>query len=174
MPIGSTAELARSVGGESACLTNSARSKLRLSPVSRAPLPQSDHSGPLVLIVEDDLDTRVLYREYLSASGFRTADAHNGHQALAKAHELAPDAVVTDLAVPGMDGFEFCRALKESTITRDIPILAVTGHAEYLDQPARIAQAGIARVLSKPCAPDVIATELRRLLQDAAASVRSR
>ena len=40
---------------------------------------------PLVLIVEDDLNTRVLYRDYLSSCGFRIADAHNGHQALAKA-----------------------------------------------------------------------------------------
>jgi two-component system, cell cycle response regulator DivK len=131
-----------------------------------------DPGGPLVLIVEDDLDTRVLYREFLSQSGFRTADAHNGHQALAKARELGPDAVLTDLAVPGMDGFEFCRALKESALTRDIPILAVTGHAEYLDQPDRFAHAGIVQVLVKPCAPDVIAEELRRLLAAHASSVR--
>ena len=66
-----------------------------------------------------------------------------------------------------MDGFEFCRALRDSPSTRAIPILAVTGHSEYLDQPDRFVQAGIAHVLIKPCAPDVIATELRRLLGDA-------
>jgi CheY-like chemotaxis protein len=133
-----------------------------------------DPGAPLVLIVEDDLDTRVMYREFLSQSGFRTADAHNGHQALAKARELGPDAVVTDLAVPGMDGFEFCRALKESTLTRHIPILAVTGHAEYLDQSERIAHAGIAQVLAKPCPPDVIAEELRRLIAAHAPPLRHR
>jgi CheY-like chemotaxis protein len=128
-----------------------------------------------VLIVEDDLDTRVLYRDYLRYSGFRTVDAHNGHQALAKAHELRPAAILTDLAVPGMDGFEFCGALKTSAVTRDIPILAVTGHAEYLEQPDRFARAGIGLVLVKPCPPDVIAEELRRLLRDApAASVHDR
>jgi two-component system cell cycle response regulator DivK len=137
-------------------------------------IPQSG-SRPLVLIVEDDLDTRMLYREHLAHAGFRTADAHNGHQALDKARELRPDAVITDLAVPGMDGFEFCRALKESVVTRDIPILAVTGHSEYLDQPDRFTQAGIAQVLVKPCSPDLIAEELRRLLRDAApTSVRYR
>ena len=66
--------------------------------------------APLVLIVEDDLSTRVLYRDYLTHCGFRIIDAHNGHQALAKAKELRPNVVLTDLAVPGMDGFEFCRA----------------------------------------------------------------
>lgn len=118
-----------------------------------------------MLIVEDDLGTRLMYRDYLAESGFRIADAHNGHQALAKAHELRPDAIVTDLAVPGMDGFEFCRALKQSAGMRDIPILAVTGHSEYLDQPDRFTQAGIAQVLVKPCPPDLILRELRRLLQ---------
>jgi two-component system cell cycle response regulator DivK len=122
---------------------------------------------PLVLIVEDDLSTRLLYREYLSQSGFRIVDAHNGHQALAKVHEVHPDAVLTDLAVPGMDGFEFCRALQQSASTRSIPILAVTGHSEYLDQPDRFRQAGISQVLTKPCPPDVIAQELRRLLRSA-------
>ena len=121
-------------------------------------------TDPLVLIVEDDLSTRMLYREYLQHDGFRTVDAHNGYQALEKARDLHPHAVLTDLAVPGMDGFAFCRALRDSPTTRAIPILAVTGHSEYLDQPERFTQAGIAHVLIKPCAPDVIACELRRLL----------
>jgi CheY-like chemotaxis protein len=125
--------------------------------------------APLVLIVEDDLSTRVMYRDYLSHCGFRIIDAHNGHQALAKARELRPNVVLTDLAVPGMDGFEFCRALQQSDATRDIPVLAVTGHAEYLEQPDRFRQAGIMHVLTKPCSPDVIAVELRRLLQEAPA-----
>jgi two-component system cell cycle response regulator DivK len=123
--------------------------------------------NPLVLIVEDDLGTRLMYREYLQHDGFRTVDAHNGHQALEKARDLRPNAVLTDLAVPGMDGFEFCRALRDSPATRTIPILAVTGHSEYLEDPDRFAQAGIAHVLIKPCAPDIIAYELRRLLSDA-------
>jgi two-component system cell cycle response regulator DivK len=124
----------------------------------------SERLDPLVLIVEDDLSTRTLYREYLQHEGFRIVDAHNGHQALEKARDLRPNAVLTDLNVPGMTGFEFCRALRQSATTRAIPILAVTGHSEYLDQPDRFTEAGIAHVLIKPCPPDVIAFELRRLL----------
>jgi two-component system, cell cycle response regulator DivK len=125
-----------------------------------------DRGQPLVLIVEDDLDTRLFYRECLSHAGFRTIDAHNGHQALEKARAAQPDVVVTDLAVPGMDGFEFCRALQQSETTRGIPILAVTGHAEYLDQPDRFRRAGITRVLTKPCDADQILDVLRQLLQE--------
>jgi CheY-like chemotaxis protein len=125
---------------------------------------EGQQRDPLVLIVEDDLSTRLLYRDHLSHCGFRTVDAHNGHQALEKARELHPDAVLTDLAVPGIDGFEFCRALQQDDDTRTIPILAVTGRPEYLDEPDRFRQAGIAHVLTKPCDPDLIANELRRLL----------
>jgi CheY-like chemotaxis protein len=127
---------------------------------------------PLVLIVDDDLATRVMYRDCLSQAGFRTADAHNGFQALEKALQLLPDAVVTDLAVPGLDGFELCRALQQSAETRNIPILAVTGHSEYLDQPDRFRHAGISNVLIKPCDPDVMVRELRRILTSVDRGVR--
>jgi len=126
--------------------------------------PRQVVASPLVLIVEDDPATRAMYREYLDHHGFRTIDAHNGHQALAKAKEMHPHAVLTDLAVPGMDGFEFCRALQRDDATRNIPIVAVTGRPEYLDDQARFRDAGIAIVLTKPCPPDVIADELQRLL----------
>jgi two-component system, cell cycle response regulator DivK len=132
---------------------------------------QTTVADPLVLIVEDDRSTRTLYSEHLSQSGFRTAEAHNGHQALEKARELLPDVVLTDLAVPGMDGFEFCRALQRFGETRMIPILAVTGHSEYLDQPDRFRDAGILRVLIKPCPPDLIEEELRRLIKESNSAV---
>lgn len=134
--------------------------------------PEETLAEPLILIVEDDLSTRVMYRDYLSRCGFRIVDAHNGHQALAKVHELQPDAVVTDLNVPGLDGFAFCRTLQQSAVTRAIPILAITGHSQYLDEPERFRGAGISHVFTKPCAPDAIAHELRRLLDSASRPLR--
>ena len=134
--------------------------------------PNRSPAQPLILIVEDDLSTRVMYRDHLDHSGFRTADAHNGFQALEKARELRPDAVLTDLAVPGMDGFAFCRALKDLPTTRDIPILAMTGHPEYLVDAERIRHAGISQVLSKPCDPDAVVRELRSLLAQQHAPMR--
>jgi two-component system, cell cycle response regulator DivK len=126
--------------------------------------PTGAAADPLILIVEDDLSTRRMYRDHLAMSGFRIIDAHNGKQALEKAREQHPDAVVTDLAVPGMDGFELCHALQQSADTRTIPIIAVTGHSEYLDEPNRFLNAGISHVLLKPCEPAEIERELRRLI----------
>ena len=132
-------------------------------------------SPPLVLIVEDDRATRTFYRDVLTVAGLRTVDAHNGHQALEKAREERPDVVLTDLAVPGMDGFELCRALKKTPHLHDIPILAVTGHSEYLDDPHRFQQAGIDQILTKPCPPDLLVEEVWRLLRTTTStSVRSR
>jgi CheY-like chemotaxis protein len=122
-------------------------------------------TGALVLVVEDDLATRDLYRAFLDESGFRTADAHNGFQALEKAQLLRPDAILTDLAVPGMDGFEFCLALQQSEVTRAIPIIAVTGHPEYIEEPDRFRHAGISHVFMKPCDPDAVIQHLRELLK---------
>jgi CheY-like chemotaxis protein len=81
--------------------------------------------------------------------------------------------VLTDLNVPGMDGFEFCRILRQSAVTRTIPILAVTGHSHYLHEPDRFRQAGISHVLTKPCAPDAIVHELKRLLGGVSPELRT-
>src|SRR5258706_8546088 len=83
---------------------------------------------PLVLIVEDDPETRQFYSDALAADGFATDQAHNGHQAFAKALEIGPDLILTDIAVPGLDGIELCRRLRADTRTRAVPVLAITGY----------------------------------------------
>jgi CheY-like chemotaxis protein len=62
-----------------------------------------------ILIVEDDLETRLLYTSAFENSGFQTEQAHNGYQALEKALKTVPDLILTDIAVPGLDGIELCR-----------------------------------------------------------------
>jgi CheY-like chemotaxis protein len=118
---------------------------------------------PLVLVVEDDPMTREFYTEALARDGFATEQAHNGHQALAKALEIGPDLILTDIAVPGMDGIELCRALRANPLTRSVPVLAVTGYGDR-QYPDRALVAGADLVLIKPCAADLLVREARRLL----------
>lgn len=121
-------------------------------------------AGPLVLIVEDDPETRLLYAEVFHRSGFATEEAHNGHQALAKAlGSPQPDLILTDIAVPGLDGIELCRKLRADDRTRSIPVLAITGYDDR-HYPDRVRTAGADQVLMKPCDWDVLVTEVRRLL----------
>jgi len=119
--------------------------------------------SPLVLIVEDDRETRQFYQAAFAAHGFRTDEAHNGFQALEKATGNLPDLILADIAVPGIDGIELCRRLRASTRTRHIPILAVTGYADrqYED---RAREAGADRLLNKPCPPEALIDEARALL----------
>ena len=60
---------------------------------------------PLVLLVEDDREGRMLFAGWLADAGFTVDQAHNGQQALERALDLVPDAIVTDLNIPGIDGY---------------------------------------------------------------------
>lgn len=122
---------------------------------------------PLVLLVEDDRDGRILFAEWLMRAGYRVEQAHNGLQALERAVDMLPDAIVTDLNIPGIDGYELTRRLKSDPRTRLIPILAVTGYAPFTGDPSRADRAGCEAVLSKPCDPDELAGTLARLITHA-------
>jgi CheY-like chemotaxis protein len=118
-----------------------------------------------VLLVEDDQEGRRLYAEWLTDAGFHVEQAHNGLQALDRAFSSQPDVVVTDLDIPGIDGFELTRRLKQDPRTCDIPVLAITGYAPFASDPGRVLRAGCDAVLPKPCSPDDLETAIRSLLE---------
>jgi CheY-like chemotaxis protein len=119
--------------------------------------------APLLLIVEDDPETRLFYSDALAGGGFRIEQAHNGHQALEKALKIAPDLILADIAIPGLDGIELCRQLRRHERTRSIPILAITGYGDR-HYPDRARHAGADLVLTKPCDAESLVAEARRLL----------
>ena len=88
-------------------------------------------------------------------------------QALDRALEILPDAILTDLHIPGIDGYELTRRLKSDPRTRAIPVLAVTGYAPFTQDPSRAHRAGCDAVLPKPCDPDALASTLRGLIAQA-------
>jgi CheY-like chemotaxis protein len=126
--------------------------------------------GPLVLLAEDDRDSREMYALALEMAGFRTVQADTGPAALARAVDSAPDVVVTDLNLPGVDGYELCARLKGDPRTSATPVVFLTGRS-YGDELDRARQVGCARVLIKPFPPDHLAPELARVLA-AAGGVR--
>jgi len=105
-----------------------------------------------------------MYAEWLQQAGFMVEQAHNGLQALERAFDATPDVVVTDLNIPGIDGFELARRLRRDDRTRAIPILAVTGYAAFAADPSRAARAGCDVVLSKPCSPYDLEAAIRGLI----------
>ena len=73
--------------------------------------------SPLILLVEDFADTREMYSDYLTFSGFRVATATNGQEAVEQARTLEPDLILMDLSLPGIDGWEATRILKADPAT---------------------------------------------------------
>ena len=123
----------------------------------------STDQGPLILVVDDYEDAREMYAEYLRFCGFRVAEARNGNEALEQAFALMPDLILMDLSLPGMDGWEATRQLKADERTRQIPIVALTGHA-LAGASEGAKRAGCDSFVTKPCLPDDLVVEVRRML----------
>jgi two-component system cell cycle response regulator DivK len=119
---------------------------------------------PLLLVVDDFEDNRAMYAEYLTHAGFRVVQAADGREAVERARELLPDVVVMDLSLPVMDGWAATRVLKGDQRTRDIPVIALTGHAlAGHSQGAR--DAGCDEFLAKPCLPGTLLAKVRSILE---------
>jgi two-component system cell cycle response regulator DivK len=124
--------------------------------------PDRRHEKPVVLVVDDDPDARFIYSSYLRAMGCEVFLANDGRVALEKATDLLPDIIVMDLAMPRVDGWEAIRRLRESSWTRQLPVVAVS--AVPLSREAAF-DAGCDAYLSKPCDPQVVWAQICALLK---------
>ena len=125
--------------------------------------PRAARSRPLVLLVDDIEDCRDVYGQFLRHTGYEVVEAADGSEALAMAKALAPDAIVMDLWMPHLDGWESIRRLKARPDTSSIPILVLTGDA-YAQARTEAEEAGCQAYLVKPCLPMDVAAEVGRLL----------
>ena len=133
-----------------------------------APVMSGVSSGPdvpMILVVDDTLDARELYAEYLRLAGLRAEVAEDGYDALAKATALRPSVIIMDLAMPRMDGWEATRRLKSNPATRNIPVIALTGHVIERSRERSI-EAGADGYLTKPCFPDSLLAEVHRVMRE--------
>src|SRR5581483_239518 len=118
-------------------------------------------NAPLVLVVDDHPDTRVICETSLRAAGYRTVSASSGAEAIARLEEVTPALVVLDLAMPGVDGFATARAIRGRAATRDVPILVFTGLPMEAEENAR--KAGGTAFCTKPIEPRRFLAEVARL-----------
>jgi two-component system cell cycle response regulator DivK len=102
-----------------------------------------------ILVVEDNLLNLKLVRDVLQVSGYEVIEAQTGEDGLRMAREHAPDLVLMDLQLPGIDGTETLRRLRESTLGKDVPVVAVTALAMAEDKE-RAARAGFDGYVEKP------------------------
>jgi two-component system cell cycle response regulator DivK len=117
------------------------------------------HMRPFVLLVEDFDDAREMYRDYLEFSGFRVETARDGREAIEKARALRPHLILMDLSLPGIDGWEATRILKNDPATAELVIVALSAHA-LAPEGDRARAAGCDGFIAKPCLPTDLVAEI--------------
>jgi PAS domain S-box-containing protein len=116
--------------------------------------------GRLVLVIDDDTDSRTLLTHHLEESGARTITAATGEQGLRMAREFHPDLITLDLLLPGMAGWDILRALKTDRDLRHIPVVIVS----MVAHESRRLVVGAAEVVEKPIDRQALIAALRRTL----------
>ena len=122
----------------------------------------NSNKGPRILVVDDEKAARGGLEKLLSLEGYRVSLAGDGHEALEAARESAPDVVVTDLKMPGMDGVQLLGALRE--LDPDIPVIVVTAFGE-VGTAVGAMRAGAFNFLTKPIDFDALAVSIERALE---------
>jgi chemosensory pili system protein ChpA (sensor histidine kinase/response regulator) len=120
-------------------------------------------SAPVVLLVDDNEDCRIIYGSTLRHAGYTVRTAVDGVQCLASVAENAPDLILLDIGMPRMDGMEALERLKKDPQTNGIPVVAVSARVGQ-DQQARVLKAGFTEVLLKPITPSDILESVKRHL----------
>jgi signal transduction histidine kinase len=127
--------------------------------------PGDARTRPWVLVVDDDLNARILMRECLEQAGFRVEEAGDGAQGLSLFHRLRPDILLLDVIMPGMDGFDVCTHIRESEGEGGgIPILMLTG-LEDEESIDRAYEVGATDFISKPLNWVILPYRIRYLLR---------
>ena len=129
------------------------------------PRPEAHHAPSerkVILVAEDADDLREMYRVWMELADLQMIEASDGLRAVELARQHQPDAILMDLSMPRLDGWEACRQLKADISTRHIPIIAISAHG-YPDAQRRAIEAGCDHFIAKPCTPDRLEMCLREL-----------
>ena len=117
-----------------------------------------------ILIVEDEEEIQELVRYNLVKEGYRVCCAVGGEEALRIAGSELPDLIVLDLMLPGIDGLEVCRVLRNDQRTRGIPVVMLTAKGEEADIVTGL-ELGADDYITKPFSPRVLVARIRAVLR---------
>lgn len=117
---------------------------------------------PYILVVDDNRITTKLLRRYLEANGFEAREAYDGVECLESVEQRIPDAIVLDVMMPRLDGYETVKRLKSQDNTKDIPVVIVTALNDVANQLKSI-EAGSDDFLSKPIEEKLLIAKVRLL-----------
>jgi CheY-like chemotaxis protein len=130
-----------------------------------SPTPRKSREPLRVLIVEDDAGSRWALGALFKRMGYRCLTAASGEEGLAMVEAFRPQIILTDMVMPGMDGLEFTRRVKNSEHTRSIPVLMLTADATGLGESAA-RSAGCDGLLPKPIVMAELLGRIQMSLRD--------
>ena len=116
--------------------------------------------SPLVLVIDDDEDLRVLARRALTRAGHRVTEAEGGEEGLAMMKSRRPNLILLDLSMPGLDGFEVLRRIRGGDEMSGIPVIVLTAHGDE-ESVRKSFDAGATDFLAKPFTPPQLDARLR-------------
>lgn len=117
-----------------------------------------------ILVVDDEEDILELISYNLHREGYQVTTSETGEDAVAKAFSTLPQLVILDLMLPGLDGLEVCKMLKNDERTKGIPIIMVTAKGEEADIVAGL-ELGADDYLTKPFSPRVLLARIKTVLR---------
>lgn len=117
-----------------------------------------------ILVVEDDPDSRELQHAMLEGSGYEVSSAENGKKALELLADCSIDAIISDILMPEMDGFELCRIVKSNASLRHIPFIFYTATYTSPDDRLLARDSGADRYLIKPMDPTLFLNEIQAII----------
>ncbi|MCZ7644982.1 MAG: response regulator [Planctomycetota bacterium] len=117
-----------------------------------------------IVVIEDESDILELLEYNLSKEGYRVASARDGEDGLRKVRKEAPDLVLLDLMLPGLDGIELCRRLKSDPLTRSTPVMMVTAKGEESDVVLGLG-VGADDYVTKPFSPKELLARVKAVLR---------
>lgn len=117
-----------------------------------------------ILVIEDEADILEVIEYNLKREGFRVVCVSDGEEGVKEARSMAPDLVLLDLMLPGLDGIEVCRKLKGDSITGNIPIIMVTAKGEESDIVLGLG-VGADDYVAKPFSPKELVARVRAVLR---------
>ncbi len=117
----------------------------------------------VVVVADDDPDMRELLRSWIEGMGARVVDAGDGANALYHARQEVPNVIVTDLKMPGVDGWSLLQLVRSERELSRVPVVAISGDASR-EMVVKTKQAGFSGYLVKPVSRAAIEAEFRRIL----------
>ncbi|MEM9325602.1 MAG: two-component regulator propeller domain-containing protein [Bacteroidota bacterium] len=117
---------------------------------------------PIILVAEDNEDMREFISEYL-VTNYRVIEARNGREALQAAHETIPDVIVSDVIMPGMNGYELCQQVKGDERTSHVPVILLTAKASG-DSTEKGFEVGADYYVTKPFNPKLLELRIKNIL----------